>query len=457
MNNMNDPKDLSNLLDRAVEASEPLAAKPHEEDHLTTPRRDRADVLGQDARWAAGWALRFIIVVIASVILWRGLAAIWVGLLPVMLAILVATVLWPPVAWLRARKVPPALAVIIVIVAFFALIAGVVSAIAPSVASQSQDLINRASEGINRILQWLQGPPLNLDTSTFDQYLDQARAWVQGQSSNIASSVFSGVSVAGSIVVTMVLVLVLTFFFLKDGTKFLPMVRRMTGPNVGWHLSEALTRVWNTLGGFIRTQAIVSLVDAVFIGIGLVVLNVPLALAIAVLTFFGGFIPIIGAFTAGTIAVVVALVSNGLTNALLVLGLIILVQQIEGNVLQPILQSRAMNLHAAVVLLSVTVGSALFGIIGAFLAVPVAATIAVLIRYHSELVGLRAGEITLDDIEMATNGVGGPQTTPQEAWGSFMERLNKLSLRKQKNTNVVAESKPLSSTEAAAEDTAGDK
>ena len=240
---MNDPKDLSNLLDRAVEASEPLAAKPHEEDHLTTPRRDRADVLGQDARWAAGWALRFIIVVIASVILWRGLAAIWVGLLPVMLAILVATVLWPPVAWLRARKVPPALAVIIVIVAFFALIAGVVSAIAPSVASQSQDLINRASEGINRILQWLQGPPLNLDTSTFDQYLDQARAWVQGQSSNIASSVFSGVSVAGSIVVTMVLVLVLTFFFLKDGTKFLPMVRRMTGPNVGWHLSEALTRV----------------------------------------------------------------------------------------------------------------------------------------------------------------------------------------------------------------------
>lgn len=447
-NNENqDPKDLSDLLDRAVESSEPLAAKPHDEKHVTTPRRDRAEVLGQDARWAAGWALRFIIVVIATLFLWKGLAAVWVGLLPVMLAILVCTVLWPPVAWLRARKVPPALAVIIVILGFFAIIGGVFTAIAPSVASQSQDLVDRASEGIDRILQWLQGEPLNLDTSTFNEYIDKATQWAQGQSSNIASGVYSGVSVAGSILVTLVLMLVLSFFFLKDGTKFLPMVRRMTGPNVGWHISEALTRVWNTLGGFIRTQAIVSLVDAVFIGIGLVLLNVPLALAIAVLTFFGGFIPIIGAFTAGTIAVVVALVSNGVTNALLVLALIILVQQIEGNVLQPILQSRAMNLHAAVVLLSVTVGSTLFGIIGAFLAVPVAATIAVLIRYHSELVALRAGEITLDDMEMATTGGNNQAATPQEAWGSFMDRLNRLSLRKQKNTNVVSESEPKAASE----------
>src|SRR5699024_9900930 len=166
--------------------------------------------------------------------------------------------------------------------------------------------------------------------------------------------------------------------------------------------TEVLTRTWNTLAGFIRTQAIVSFVDAFFIGLGLVLLGVPLAFVLAVITFFAGFIPIVGAVTAGALAVIIALVSNGVTNALLVLLLIIAVQQLESNILQPFLQSKAMNMHAAVVLLSVTLGSTLFGIIGAFLAVPIAATLAVWFRYHSELVALRAGEITIDDIEIAT-------------------------------------------------------
>lgn len=180
------------------------------------------------------------------------------------------------------------------------------------------------------------------------------------------------------------------------------------------------------MAGFIRAQAIVSLVDAVLIGVGLLILKVPLALVLAVLTFFGGFIPIVGAFTAGALAVVIALVSNGMSNALMVLVLIIAVQQIEGHILQPVLQSKAMNLHAAVVLLSVTVGSTLFGVIGAFLAVPVAATLAVLVRYHSELVALRAGEITIDDMVLAT----GEDSSSDQPWGSIKEQLSKLSLRK---------------------------
>ena len=147
----------------------------------------------------------------------------------------------------------------------------------------------------------------------------------------------------------------------------------------------------------------VSFVDAIFIGLGLWILNVPLAFVLATITFFAGFIPIIGAITAGTLAVIIALVSNGLTNALLVLGLIILVQQLESNILQPVLQSRSMGLHAAIVLLSITLGSALAGIIGAFLAVPIAATVAVIMRYHSEMVGLRAGDLTIDDIEIASS------------------------------------------------------
>ena len=174
-------------------------------------------------------------------------------------------------------------------------------------------------------------------------------------------------------------------------------------------------RSWNTLSGFIRTQAIVSLVDAVFIGLGLLFLGVPLWPVLAVVTFFAGFIPIVGAISAGALAVIIALVSNGFMNAVFVLILIIAVQQLEGNVLSPILQSQAMGLHAAVVLLAVAVGGTLFGIVGAFLAVPVAAVAAVWLRYWAEMVSLRSGEITADEIAMATQ-----QTQTMDSKESFL-------------------------------------
>ncbi|MCS4490171.1 AI-2E family transporter [Corynebacterium sp. ES2794-CONJ1] len=363
---------------------------------------DRAEILGNDGRWVAGWALRFIIMVIAGYLAWRGLGAIWKALLPVLLAILVSSVLWPPVRWMRNKGIPAGLASAGVILGFFVLMGVLVRAMAPSVASQSRELSQRAAIGARQIQEWIQSRPFDLDFSRFDSVIDDLTAFLQTRSADIANGVFSGLSTATSILITIVLMLVLTFFFLKDGVGLLPMLRKAAGPNAGWHITEALTRVWNTISGFIRTQAIVSLVDAVFIGGGLLILGVPLALVLAVITFFAGFIPIVGAFSAGALAVIIALVSNGLTNALLVLLLILVVQQLEGNVLQPLLQSKAMNLHAAVVLLAVTLGSSLFGVIGAFLSVPVAATIAVLVRYHQELVALRAGEITIDDIELST-------------------------------------------------------
>ena len=246
----------------------------------------------------------------------------------------------------------------------------------------------------------------------------------------------SGISIATTVVATVFIMAVVTFFMLKDGDRFLPMVRRYTGSNAGWHLSEVLTRSWNTLSGFIRTQALVSFVDAFFIGLGLIILQVPLALVLAVITFFAGFIPIVGAFTAGALAVIIALVTNGFTNALLVLVLILVVQQMEGNVLQPVLQSKAMNLHAAIVLLSVTVGSALFGILGAFLAVPIAAVVAVWIRYHSEMVALRSGEITIDDVEIATSR--GQSMSSREAFIAVRDQLKNIGTRKPSGGSTAA-------------------
>lgn len=397
---------------------------------------DRAVIIGRDGRWVAGWALRFIILVAAGAILLKGIGLFWVALLPAILALIICTVLWPPVKWLRDHKFPSAAATITVILGAFAVFGGVIGGIAPSIAHQVPEMIDRATEGVRRLQEWVQGPPLNVELGEFNGVLDQVTGFVQERGTAIATGVFTGLSSASSAAVTLLVTFVLVFFFLKDGTKFLPWMRTLTGGNAGWHLTEVLSRTWNTLAGFVRAQALVSFVDAIFIGIGLVVLKVPLALALAVVTFFAGFIPIVGAVSAGAISVLLALVSNGTTNALLVLGLIILVQQLEGNVLSPIIQSKAMNLHAAIVLLAVTIGSTLFGIVGAFLAVPVAATLAVWLRYHSEMVALRAGEITVDDIKIAT--AQGETMTAHEGFTAVRDHLAGLTTRKDAGAGAPA-------------------
>lgn len=364
---------------------------------------DKSRVLGRDAISLAKVCLIFIIVVAGVGLAGYLLKFIWVGLLPVILAILVCTVLFPVTNWLRAHKFPRALAAITTLLGFLAIIGGVFAAMAPVVSSQGASLVSQAEGGLNKLVDMAKDLPFDIDAAKVQEVLDDAMTFIKGQASNIATGVISGVSMASSIAMALAIMLFVAFFILKDGDKFLPWLRTYTGYSAGWHATELLTRVWNTLSGFIQAQAAVAAVDGVLIGLGLWVLQVPLALVIGVVTFFASFIPVIGAVTAGVLAVVIALVSDGLTKALLALALIIIVQQVEGNVLQPMLQSKAMGLHAAMVLLSVTVGSALAGIIGAFLAVPVAATIAVVFRYHQEMASLRAGEISTDDIKIATS------------------------------------------------------
>lgn len=364
---------------------------------------DKSRVLGRDAVALAKVCLIFIIIVAGVGLAGYLLKFIWVGLLPVILAILVCTVLYPVTAWLREHKFPRALASITTLLGFLAIIGGAFAAMAPVVSSQGASLANQAEDGLNKLIDMAKNLPFDIDAAKVQEVLDDAMTFIKGQASNIATEVISGVSMASSIAMALAIMLFVAFFILKDGDRFLPWLRTYTGYSAGWHATELLSRVWNTLSGFIQAQAAVAAVDAILIGLGLWTLQVPLALVIGVVTFFASFIPVIGAVTAGALAVIIALVSDGLTKALLALALIIIVQQVEGNVLQPMLQSKAMGLHAAMVLLSVTVGSALAGIIGAFLAVPVAATIAVVFRYHQEMASLRAGEIGAEDIKIATS------------------------------------------------------
>ncbi|GAA1284375.1 hypothetical protein GCM10009609_56790 [Pseudonocardia aurantiaca] len=354
------------------------------------PRRGRGTAIGEGITWLARWSLRLVLVALGITLIGWLIGLLWSSVvLPVIMAVIITTVLWPPTAWLRKHGFPPALAAATVLLLGMVVLAGVVALIGTSVASAIPQIATNASTGIQSIQQWLSGPPLNLAQGQLDAALQTATAQLQASISSITTSVLATVGSVASGVVTTLLTLVLAFLFAKDGSRFLPWLGAVLGDGAGSHLAEVLRRVWKTITDFIRVQALVALVDGVLIGLGLVILGVPLAIPLAVLTFIGGFIPIVGAVVAGALSVLVALVSNGFTTALIVLGIIVAVQQLEGNVLQPILQGRSLGLHAAVVLLAVTAGSTLYGIAGAFLAVPVAAAGAVVLRYLSERVDAR--------------------------------------------------------------------
>ncbi|MDQ4094177.1 MAG: AI-2E family transporter [Actinomycetota bacterium] len=357
---------------------------------MTTTRparvRDRGQVIGEAMSWLARWSLRLALIAVGATLLWLLLAQLWVIVLPVLLAVLIATVLWPPTAWLRRHRFPPTLAATTVLLSGLTLFAGTFALLAPSVINEFDDIVSGASGGLQQIRQWFAGLPVNLGQSQLDAALQAVRDQLQQSASSIATGLLTGVTAVASAVLTAVLTLVLLFLFLKDGPRFLPWVRRVVGRRVGPHAAEVLDRMWRTLQGFITTQALIGLIDAVLIGIGLIIVGIPLALPLAVLTFIGGFVPIAGAIVAGGLAVLVALVSNGFTTALIVLAIVVGVQQVEGNLLQPILQGRRLDLHAAVVILAVTAGSSLYGISGAFLAVPVVAAAAAALRYLSALI-----------------------------------------------------------------------
>lgn len=391
-------------------------------DHLTpaavSRRSSREQVIGDGIAWTARWSLRWLLIALGAGLIGLIVRELWPILLPVVLALIVTTVLQPPARVIERRlKLSAALSSAAVLLGSLAVVILVGVLIAPAVASQSGDIASDASKGLGQIQGWIAESNL-VSGKQVTSVVTAAQDKLTSSASSIASGVLVGVGAVTSAIVTLLVTLILTFFFLKDGRRFAPWLRALTGPRVGTHLVAVSSRAWSTLGGFIRTQALVSLIDAVLIGAALLIVQVPLAIPLAILTFFGGFIPIVGAITVGALAVLVALVSNGVTGAVIILVVIILVQQLEGNVLSPMLQSKSSDLHAAIVLLAIALGSTLFGIIGAFLAVPVTATAAVILRYLNDVVTDLSPEErpTPDDLpEPPSGGSGSTAASPASA------------------------------------------
>ncbi|MFI2780436.1 AI-2E family transporter [Streptomyces sp. ALB3] len=344
-----------------------------------SPTKSRA-ALRASARVSGEFLL---VLAMAAVTVWL-LGRMWSVVWPLIVGLLLTTLTWPTARYLRRHGWPPALAASVVTVLFLLAAGGVVALIAVPVASQSGELTDGVVEGIQRLREWASGPPLNIGDDQITGALDSATARIQDSVGSMVTTVVTGVGTVVNGVVTAVLAIFLMFFMLKDGPRFLPWLTRQLPGRFATDVPTVAARAWTTLGEFVRSQAYVGLLDAVLIGLGLWIVGVPLVLPLAVLTFVAAFVPIVGALFAGFVAVLIALVSNGLTDALIVLAIIVVVQQLEGNVFQPMIQSRGLGLHAAVILLAVTLGGSLAGIVGSLLAVPVTALIAVVWNYLRE-------------------------------------------------------------------------
>ena len=329
---------------------------------------------------ASVWVARGLIVLAGLVVLWFGIRSLWSIVLPGLLALLLSSILWPLNRVLR-KVLPKGIAALLSLLGLLGAVAGVAMLVLPSISSGSKELVRRAGENLRDLSDFVAGLPFAVQTIDFNELLDAGVAQLREHSSDIISGITAGLGTVTSVTVVFLLTLVFTFFCLKDGDKFLPWASRWTNNRAFVHAVRVSEEAWKTLSAYILAQATVALADAVFIGLGLWFLDVPLALALMVLIFFASFIPIVGAVATGILATMVTLVAHGWVTALIVLGLVLVVQQLESNILQPFLVGKTLKLHPAVVLGAVTVGSTLFGIVGAFLAVPATAVAIVVLRY----------------------------------------------------------------------------
>lgn len=312
--------------------------------------------------------IAILIVVIGVVFVITQLTLVFI---PLSIALILAAAFHPFMHWMRRKGLPSALATWIALLAIIVVLGGVGYLIYVAVRNQLDELIDSAAQGIDQLYDWFLTLPFDISEEQITGFRDSAVDFLT--SSQFGSGALAGVGVASNFLVGLFFMVVVLFYFLKDGPRIWEFLLR---PFEGQQYARARRigdKAVNTLGGYVRGTAAVAAVDAIGIGIVLFVLQVPLALPLAVIVFVLAFIPLVGATLAGALAVLVALVANDPITAVWVLVAVVGVNQLEGNFLQPILMGRSLKLHPLVILVALTAGTILGGIVGAVLSVPIAA------------------------------------------------------------------------------------
>lgn len=327
-------------------------------------------------RVTAAWSWRLIVIGIVVLAAFSAFMRLSQIMLPLIIAMLICAPLERVVTRLERLKVPRGLGAAIALLGLIAVVLGLVALAGTEIANGFDELREQAMQGFDTFIDWLSTGPLQLDQAQIDGYVNTIMGKVQENWAGIASGAMSFTGTIGSVFAGIVVALLALYFFLRDGrSMWLWFVGVISGHREARaeRIDNAGRNAWITLKRFTQTSAFVAFVDAVGIAIAAWILGIPLVFPIAIAVFLFSFIPLFGATISGAIAVLVALVDGGWVTALIMLGAVLLVQQIEGNVLYPWLFGKAVELHPIVILLAVSTGTLLLGLVGAVIAVPLVA------------------------------------------------------------------------------------
>jgi predicted PurR-regulated permease PerM len=288
-------------------------------------------------------------------------------------ALLLAALLQPVVGWLIQHRWPRSLAAGAVFVAFIAVVAGLLTLVGGAVSGQFGEVVERAGDALTELQAWFAGPPFYLTDDQIQRWVDRALEVFGQDEQALTEGAVAGAAAAFEVLSGLAIALFALLMFLYDGPTIWRWAVRLFPRTSRARADGAGQQAWRTLTSYIRGQTLVAIFDGFFITIVLWILSVPLALALGVLVFFGAYVPIVGALVAGTLAVLVAFVANGLVTAFIVLIGIIVIQQVEGNIFAPLVLGRMARIHPLAVVLAITLGVLVAGILGGIVAVPLVA------------------------------------------------------------------------------------
>ncbi|TFB50420.1 AI-2E family transporter [Cryobacterium tagatosivorans] len=335
-------------------------------------------------RLAGAWSWRLLAIAGAAAVFIFLIIQLRLIVIPLLVAVLVSALLVPFASFLVRHRWPKGLAIGVTLLGTLAVVGGLITLAATQIAAGSADLSTKFQASIESLKAALLTSPLQISEAELNGYLQEASKAVQADSQVFITGALSFGSSLGHVLTGALLTVFSLLFILIDGKGIWDWIVRIFPRRARAAVDGAGVAGWSTLGNFAKVQILVASIDAVGIGVGAALLGVPLAVPIGILVFLGSFIPIVGAVATGIVAVIIALLFNGPGYALAMLGVVLLVQQVEGHVLQPLIMGTAVKVHPLAVVLAVGAGSLLAGIPGALFAVPVAAVLNVMTNYiHS--------------------------------------------------------------------------
>ncbi|GAA4666442.1 AI-2E family transporter [Frondihabitans cladoniiphilus] len=350
------------------------------------PTIPRPDPIPEGLKIGAGFAGRVIIIAAALALVGLLVYEFSEIVIPLLIGLILSALLLPLESWFRRHHVPKWISIVLALLVVFGVIVGLGLLVTQQVISELPALSKQITTALKSAESLLATHPFGLTEAKIDGYVKDATTYLQKNASSIGAGAAAAGSSAIHVLEGVFIVFFVTLFALIDGRRIWNFVVRMFPRRASGRINAAGDAGWRTLTSFIRVQLIVAATDAVGIGIGAFALGVPLAVPIAVVVFFGAFVPVVGAIVGGIAAVGIALVFNGWVHALIMLGIVLLVQQLESHVLHPLLTGSAVKVHPLGIVLGVIAGSSVAGVAGAFFAVPFIATVNSMIvaAYHHD-------------------------------------------------------------------------